>query len=245
MSEDEDGGATERLPIVGKAPAGKASPGEAPPGEAPPGKVPAELDQSASAASYTPVLDDGDDGDASPRGRLWSTRRAPAAVVALLVLGAAGLLLYDLAAVRADRPAMRWRRALATELAERPLDDLWVLVGAGLAAAIGVWLLVLVATPGQRSVLAMRADAPDVRAWLDRDAAALVLRDRAMEVSGVRSVRVRVTRSRVEARAVAHYRELDDVRTDLDTTLSEGMRGLGLVHAPALSVRVARPGKRG
>ncbi|MFP3990414.1 DUF6286 domain-containing protein [Streptomyces sp. E11-3] len=226
MSAGDNGGTggTERLPVV----------------EQPTQK----LDQSASAASYTPVLDDGDGEDARG-GRLWSARRIPAALVALVVLGATGLLLYDLAAVRADRPAMGWRRGLATELAERPLDDVWVLVGAGAAGAVGVWLLVLAATPGRRSLLAMRGPAPDLRAWLDRDAAALVLRDRAMEVSGVRSVRVRVTRSRVEARAVSHFRALDDVRADLDAALSEGIRGLGLVHGPALSVRVARPRKKG
>ncbi|MHC0431343.1 DUF6286 domain-containing protein [Streptomyces sp. O3] len=209
--------------------------------------------QSASAASHPPVLDGGDGGDGdrdgAPHGggRFWSARRVPAALVALLALGAAGLLLYDLAAVRADRPAMRWRRTLATELAERPLDDPWVLAGAGAAVAVGAWLLVLAATPGQRSLLTLREpDDPGVRAWLDRDAAALVLRDRAMEVSGVRSVRVRVTRTRVDVRAVSHFRPLDEVRADLDATLSEGVHGLGLVRRPALSVRVSRlPRKKG
>ena len=78
-----------------------------------------------------PPLDDADGGN----GRFWSARRVPAGILALLVLAGAGLLLYDVAAVRADRPAMHWRRSLARELAERPLDDIWVLVGAGVAAA--------------------------------------------------------------------------------------------------------------
>ena len=143
------------------------------------------------------------------------------------------------------RRDMAWRRSLARELAERPLDDIWVLVGAAVAVLLGLWLLVLAATPGLRDVLPMRRVHPHVRAGLHRDAAALALRDRAMEVSGVRSVRVRAGRKRVDVRAVSHFRELDDVRADLDVTLADGIRGLGLARPPALSVHVRRPGRKG
>jgi hypothetical protein len=100
-------------------------------------------------------------------------------------------------------------------------------------------------TPGLRDVLPMRRTHPDVRAGLHRDAAATALRDRAMEVSGVWSVRVRMGRRKVDVRAVSHFRALDDVRADLDATLADGIRGLGLVRPPALSVHVARPGRKG
>ncbi|MFF4134808.1 DUF6286 domain-containing protein [Streptomyces mirabilis] len=220
---------TRRMPVLEKPDAG-------PPAEE-------ELGQSASAADYDPPLavDDASGG----RGRFWSARRVPAAIVALLVLVGAGVLLYDVAAVRAHRPASHWRRFLARQLAERPLDDTWVLVGAGLAAALGLWLIVLAVTPGLRDVLPMRRTHPDVRAGLHRGAAATALRDRAMEVSGVRSVRVRMGRGKVDVRAVSHFRALDDVRADLDATLADGIRGLGLVRTPALSVHVARPGRKG
>ena len=178
-------------------------------------------------------------------GRFWSARRVPAAVVAALLLGVAGLFLYDIAAVRADRPAMAWRRELARQLAERPLDDTWVLVGAGVAAAAGLWLIVLALTPGLRRVLTMRRTHADVRAGLHRDAAAMVLRDRAMEVAGVQSVRVRLGRRRADVRAVSHFRELDDVHADLDAVLTEAVTGLGLTRPPALSVHVRRPGRKG
>ncbi|RFU88461.1 hypothetical protein DY218_01595 [Streptomyces triticagri] len=201
-----------------------------------------EFDQSASAASYTPVLTPADGGE---RRRLWSTRRIPATLLGLLALGATGLLLYDVAAVRADRPAMAWRRTLADELAERRLDDVVVLAGAAAAAAIGLWLIVLAVTPGRRGLLPMASADSGLRAWLDRDAAALVLRDRAMQVSGVQSVRVKVTRRKVDVRAVSHFRELDDVRTDLDTAVGEGIGRLGLTHGLNLAVSVARPGKKG
>ncbi|MER5358159.1 DUF6286 domain-containing protein [Streptomyces sp. NPDC002785] len=202
-----------------------------------------EPDQSASSAAYDPGPAQQESGGRA--GRFWSARRIPAAVLALVVLGGAGLLLYDVAAVRAGHPAMRWRRTLADELADRPLDNVWVLAGAAAAVAIGLWLLVLAVTPGLRGLLPMRPDHPGVRAGLDRAAAALVLRDRAIEVSGVQSVRVRMGRGKVGVRAVSHFRELDDVRADLDTALGTGIKELGLARPPSLSVQVRRPAKKG
>ncbi|MGW6601358.1 DUF6286 domain-containing protein [Streptomyces sp. NPDC055036] len=189
-----------------------------------------------------PTLSDDDDGERA--GRFWSTRRVPAALTALVVLGAAALLLYDIAAVRAGRPAMYWRRELAAQLARQPLDEPWVLVAASIAMALGLWLLALALTPGLRGLLPMRRQSPLVRAGIDRDAAALTLRDRAMEVSGVRSVRVRMGRSKVKVRALSHFRELGDVRDDLDRVLTAGIRELGLDRAPALTMRVRRPVKK-
>ena len=182
---------------------------------------------------------------AGREARFWAPRRAPAAVVAVLVLVTAGAFLYDIAAVRAHHPAMHWRRALARQLAERPLDDTWVLAGAGVAVALGLWLLVLAVTPGLRDLLPMRRAHPDVRAGLRRDAAAMVLRDRAMEISGVRRVRVRLHRSRAHVLAISHFRELDEVRADLDAALHDAIRGLGLAHPPKLTLRVLRPGRKG
>jgi hypothetical protein len=177
--------------------------------------------------------------------RFWAVRRIPAALVALLVLGGAGLLLYDVAAVRADHRAMQWRRTLADDLATRPLDNAWVLAGASVAVVLGAWLLLLAATPGLRAVLPMRRDHADVRAGLDRDAAAVILRDRVMEVSGVQSVRVRMGRKKVAVRAVSHFRELDEVRADVATVVSTGIDELGLARPPAPTVRVARPPRKG
>ncbi|GGV79070.1 DUF6286 domain-containing protein [Streptomyces griseoloalbus] len=192
-----------------------------------------------------PPVEQGAAGGTGGHRRFWSARRVPAALLALVILVIAGAFLYDIAAVRADRNAMQWRRELARQLAERPLDDTWVLTGAGLATALGLWLLLLALTPGLRSLLPMRRTHPDVRAGLHRDAAAMVLRDRAMEVAGVRTVRVRVTRSRADVRAVSHFRELDDVQADLDAVLDDAVRGLGLARPPTLSLRVRRPGRKG
>ncbi|MFC8911445.1 DUF6286 domain-containing protein [Streptomyces cinereoruber] len=186
-----------------------------------------------------------DTAPAAPARRVWAVRRVPAALLAAVVLGGAGLLLYDVAAVRADHSAMAWRKEVADGLATRPLDSTWVLAGASLAAALGLWLLFLALTPGLRSVLPMRRDHPDVRAGLDRGAASLILRDRAMEVSGVQSAKVRVRRSKAAVRAVSHFRDLDEVRADLEHAIATGIDELGLARPPAPKVRVARPPRKG
>lgn len=222
----EPTGSTRRMPTVGQS-GGDASP------HAP--------NTTADAREPVPTLERGD----STAGRFWSARRVPAALLALVLLGGAGLLLYDIAAVRADHPAMQWRRSLADGLAERRLDDVAVLIGAGVAALIGLWLILLALTPGLRDLLPMRRDRADVRAGLDRTAAALVLRDRSVEVSGVQSVRVSMGRRKAKVRALSHFRELDDVRTDLDAVLEKAVRELGLAKPPALSVQVHRPAKKG
>ncbi|MBO8198229.1 hypothetical protein JW613_07910 [Streptomyces smyrnaeus] len=165
-------------------------------------------------------------------------------MVALLLFAGTGILLYDVASVRAGRTGMAWRRSLTDELAGRRLDDTFMLAGAAVLAALGLWLLVLALTPGKRSLLTMRPDVPQVRAGLERSAAALVLRDRAMQISGVQSVRVSVARRKVRARATAHFRDLEEVRGELDGALREGIGQLGLARRPGLSVRVRRPAKR-
>ncbi|MFH8370721.1 DUF6286 domain-containing protein [Streptomyces sp. NPDC018031] len=205
-----------------------------------------DLTKHTGSRQSGPAPDRPDGPAAGPHvraGRFWSTRRIPALVVAAVLLGAVGLLLYDVAAVRADRPGMHWRRWLADELDTRPLDDPWVLAAAALAMALGLWLLVLALTPGLRRLLPMRRETPEVRAGLDRKAAALVLRDRAMEVSGVQSVRVGVGRRKVTARAQCHFRDLDEVRGDLETALYEGIHQLGLARPPRLLLHARRPAK--
>lgn len=208
----------------------------APPPEPAPGPEPGTTDTDS-----VPVLAD---EAGKPAGRFWSVRRIPSAVLAAVVVAGAGLLLYDVAAVRADRSAMEWRRSLADDLATRPLDDTWVLVGASVAVVLGLWLLILAATPGLRAVLPMRREHPDVRAGLDRDAAAFALRDRAMEVSGVQSVKVRMGRRKVRVRALSHFRELDEVHTDLTAVLATGIDELGLAAPPAVVLWVGRPPKK-
>lgn len=203
------------------------------------------LEQTASAAAYDPGAGGLGGGAGGGRARrFWSVRRVPAGIVSLLLMAGLLLLLYDLVSVRAGRPGMTWRRSLAHGLATHAAGDAVVLAGSAAAALLGLWLIVLALTPGLRGLLPMRRASQEVRAGLERGAAVLILRDRAMEVPGVQSARVTVGRRKVRARARAHFRDLDEVRTDLDAALGDGIGQLGLARRPGLSVRVRRPKKR-
>lgn len=188
---------------------------------------------------------EGPDGSGGGHRRFWSARRVPAGILALVLLFITGAFLYDIAAVRADRPGMSWRRELARQLAARSLDNVWVLTGAAVTAALGLWLLLLALTPGLRSLLPMRRTHPDVRPGLHREAAATVLRDRVMEVAGVQSAKVRMKRTRADVRAVSHFRDVDEVRAEVNAVLGAAVEGLGLAGPPTLAVHVRRPGRKG
>ncbi|WP_414720616.1 DUF6286 domain-containing protein [Streptomyces sp.] len=227
-------------------PAGAEGP-EPRPGPPPEGE-PAEVsvDKRPEPAAVEPYALTSDDLAPVRARRFWSSRRVPAALTAAAVFALTGLFLYDIASVRADRRAMRWRTELAEELATRHLDDVWMLTGAAVAAALGLWLIVLAVTPGERRLLPMtRRGAAGVRAALDRRAAELVLRDRAMEVPGIRSARIAVRRRRIKARATSHFRELDEVRRDVTAVLGDTVRQLGLAKPPSLSVRVRQADEKG
>ncbi len=184
---------------------------------------------------------------ASPEGvgagrarRLWSERRIPAALAALVIVAGTGILLFDVSMVRAGHHAAAWRTSLAHELATRSLDDIWMLTGAALTAALGLWLIVLALTPGLRHQLPLNAPAGqcEVRAVLERDAAALMLRDAALRVPGVSRARIRVRRHRIKARADIRFRDPGEVKTDLGAVLHEERDRLALAHLPRLTVRV-------
>ncbi|MFE9847013.1 DUF6286 domain-containing protein [Streptomyces goshikiensis] len=157
-----------------------------------------------------------------------------------MILVAAGAALIDVVAVRAGRPAAAWRRHLTGELGTRPVDDVWMITGAAVAAAVGLWLIILALTPGLRHQLPLRTPTPGVRACLDRDGAADLLRDAAMQVPGVSTARIRVRRHRVKARADARFRDLQQVKDDLTAVLQEERDRLALARPPHIVVRVRR-----
>ncbi|MEV7618165.1 DUF6286 domain-containing protein [Streptomyces sp. NPDC089799] len=173
-----------------------------------------------------------------PTHRPRSARRIPAALTALVIGAAAGFLLFDIARVRTGRPAAAWRARLADELATRPLDDRWMQIGAAVLTVLGLWLLVVAVTPGLRHLMPLRTPDPQVRAVLDREAAVFLLRDAAMRVPGVSSVRIRMGRHRVTTRADVRFRDPAQVKADLLAALREEIGRLTLVHPPSLSVRV-------
>ncbi|MET9539059.1 DUF6286 domain-containing protein [Streptomyces sp. NPDC006553] len=175
--------------------------------------------------------------------RRWSARRVPAALTALLIGAAAGTLLFDIVRVRAGQPAAAWRMHLVDELATRPLDDIWIQIGAAVMCLLGLWLVVMALTAGLRHQMPLRTPDGQMRAVLDRDAAALLLRDAAMRVPGVSAARIRVFRNRIGARADVRFRAPVDVKADLSVALREELDRLALARPPGLSVRV-RPRRK-
>ena len=135
-------------------------------------------------------------GSARKAPRLWAGRAATAAMVATVVLVAAGALLYDVVAVRAGQPARRWRAQFADELATRHLDDVWVLLGAGVPVLLGGWLLWLAITPGLRRWLVLRPYG-GTDAAIERAGIGHLLTDRAAGLRGIDHLRIRVGRRRV------------------------------------------------
>ncbi|MFE3165760.1 DUF6286 domain-containing protein [Streptomyces sp. NPDC059224] len=201
-------------------------------------KEPDPPERDVSASELT--AGEREEGHRTHRG--WSARRITAALVAAVILVAAVATLVDVVAVRAGRPAAAWRRHLADELATRPVDDVWMLTGAAVAAAVGVWLIVLALTPGRRRWLPLRSPAgcPRVRAFVDRDGAAVLLRDAAMRVPGVGAAHVLVGRHRIRARADVRFRDPRQVRDDLTAVLDEERDRLALARPPRIAVRVRR-----
>lgn len=179
-----------------------------------------------------------------PSRRPWGARRGPAAVAASLIALAAGALLFEAVWLRTGHRANAWWTHLTDELATRPVDDVWILTGAAVAAALGLWLIVLALTPGLRRQLPLRHPANShgpVSAVLDRKGAGLLLRDAAMRVPGVSAARVRVRRRRVKVRADVRFREPADVKDELtDALRHEEHDRLALARPPRLAVRVRR-----
>lgn len=184
------------------------------------------------------------DEEEIPSRRMWSARRVPAALAALVVLFCAGILLFDVARVLSGHEAAAWRNGLVDEMASRPLDDVWMLTGAVGAALLGLWLIVLALTPGLHRLLPLRVPADDggrTRAALDRDGAAQLLRDVAMRIPGVSRARVRVRRHHVKVRADVGFRDPREVEGELITAIRHQQRvRLALAHPSKVKVSARR-----
>ncbi|MEU5213646.1 DUF6286 domain-containing protein [Streptomyces sp. NPDC020742] len=169
-------------------------------------------------------------------------------MAASLILLTAGALLFEAIWIRTGHRATAWWTSLTDQLATRTLGNLWILTGAAVAAALGLWLIILALTPGLRHQLPLRVPNNSrirMHAVLARKGAALLLlRDAAMRVPGVSTVRVRVRRRRITVRAGVGFRDTADVKDDLTGTLRREERDqLALARPPRLRVRVRRSTK--
>lgn len=175
------------------------------------------------------------------RRRPWSERRLPVAALAFTAAVAAGVLLYDVVAVHAaGRPPARWRVRLVDWLATHGPDGASAvhLATAAAVLVLGVWLLILAITPGQRSRLPMAPPLPGVRAVLERGAAAALLRDAVAEVPGVGRVRVRVGRRRARVGVGLEFGDPVTAREEALRAAEAAVAECGLARPTRVRIRL-------
>ncbi|MET9768447.1 DUF6286 domain-containing protein [Streptomyces sp. NPDC006415] len=171
-------------------------------------------------------------------GRIRAQRRLPAAVTAIVGAAGCALLLVDVISVRLGGTPAAWRTWLVDWVATHSPADAAVRVGGVVAALTGLWLLGCALLPGLRRGLTMAEPGPQLRAALDRTAAARIVQDRAATVPGVVRVRVRVRRRRVRVRADVGFGDPQQVRAEVVRVVGAALPELALARTPALRVRV-------
>ena len=202
--------------------------------------TPAEAPADASAETGPATDPEQHDGVGTLRARrFWSARRNVAALAALVLGGAAGALLYEEIYIQSGHRAHAWRLRVSDDLAHRHLDDHWVIAASAVACALGLWLLVLAATPGLRRLLPLAAvGTTGVRAALERRAAAAMLQRAAMEAPGVHDARATVGRRKAKVQAVVGFGDREEVRALLTELLARERKALGLVRPPMINVKI-------
>ncbi|MEW2545816.1 DUF6286 domain-containing protein [Streptomyces sp. NPDC047002] len=156
------------------------------------------------------------------------------------MLGALGCaaVLYDVAAVRLGARPAPWRHALLDRVYGLSLTAVVAAVAAVALVLLGLWLVWLAVTPGARRLTPMEPPSADVRAYLDRSAVALLLRDTALEIPGVGAVRVKVRRRKVFVGATVRFGDPDEFREALSSAVTAKRDRLGLAKPPRLTVFV-------
>lgn len=209
--------------------------------------APTGADPGAHRERDTPPSSSPNPPDAVRARRSWSPRRNAAALTALVLLGAAGALLYEEILVKNDHRAHSWRTWVSDQLAQRTLDDPWVVAASSVVCALGLLLLILAVTPGLRRRLALKAEGTSgLRADLDRRGVGVMLRRAALETPGVQEAKVKVGRRRARLRAVVSFGNRDEVEAALTERLVQERQRLGLVRPPLVKVRIrGRDGSSG
>ncbi len=198
------------------------------------------------AAARTDPAGAGEDGTPPARvRRLWASRRVPAGLVALVVLGAAGFLLTVVVMTRnGQHPFADAQFRLSRGLRERTWDDTWVRVASAIAAAVGLILLACGLLRGRRMLLPLRRRGALV-GFIHRRALEAMVTDTAEHVRGVGAVNVNVhPRRHILVLASARYRDVDDVEHELEEELTTRLAAIGLDRPVPVRVRMDREKRR-
>ncbi|MFI0977307.1 DUF6286 domain-containing protein [Streptomyces sp. NPDC021093] len=178
---------------------------------------------------------------APPKARRpWSPRRLPVFLVAFVGAAGAAYLLGEAVARRTGHSVLPAapRPDVLHRIATTSLADPASLVAGAVVLGCGLWLLGAAVLPGLRNRVPMTVRTDGTSAVLDRSAVALLLRDEALAVPGVTSVRVRAGRRRATVRARAAYGELPSVEAELTAAVSGALDSLGLARPLRPRVRL-------
>ncbi|MDD7939126.1 DUF6286 domain-containing protein [Actinomycetospora lutea] len=170
-----------------------------------------------------------------------SRRTLPAALTALVLLAAGALVATSAIQVLLGRTPLLPVDTVTDVLGRTTWQAPAVLVAAGVAAALGLVLIVAGLWPGRTHVLPLLADpaVPELVAagWHRHDLAAR-LRHRALGVEGVERATARVRRRSVRVAARTHRSSTPGLREAVATAVGTDLDTLGLARRPRLRVTV-------
>jgi hypothetical protein len=171
---------------------------------------------------------------------LRPARRVPAVLVALVLLAAGALTVWEIVLARANRPPFLLpREQLAVEITGVSWNDPAVLTGGVVVALLGVLLLGLALWPGRAPAFVLDSGDPDVLIAVGRRSLRQLLARDARRHVGVARARVSVRRRRVAVRVRGQSTQPAETRTEIQQALERRLadvQPLGGAH-PAVRVR--------
>ncbi|MFD8395514.1 DUF6286 domain-containing protein [Streptomyces sp. NPDC059680] len=184
------------------------------------------------------MLPAGQDMTGGTARRMWSERRLPAALTALLGTAVCAVALREVVSVHVgDGVVLSWRPGpLAWPGSRGPGNS--TLAVAAVTILLGLGLILLAVTPGRRRSLPMRSADRGMHAALNRAAAEALVRDAVSDVSGISHVRVRVGRRKARIRAVVRFGDSDTAHEAVMAAAHEALAACGLRRTFRLRVRV-------
>ena len=169
-------------------------------------------------------------------------RGLPAAVAALALLAIGGLTAVHVVSALLGLPVRlvpygQWARWATTTA----WNDRRVLAVASALALIGLVLMLIAAVPGRGRMIALRTGDPDLAVGVSRRALARVLRARAIEVDGVRTVRARVRGWHADVSVKTDLRDTTTLRERVRAAVEEELARLAPAHRLSLRLRIHSP----
>jgi hypothetical protein len=136
------------------------------------------------------------------------------------------------------------QHGISDQLRETHWDDVPILAIAAAATLLGLTLIVSGLTPGKRLLVPLAGDDPQVTAGIARRDLREAISDAAVNVDGVRSVRVRLRRGSATVLARSVLRDTTGLDQTLDEAVGRRLDGIRPVRPLSVEVKVV-PRKAG